>query len=176
MRKRNDGQPAARQWKREPPILSVPTLVETKTERAGAFSWEEWFRHANAQQRAAALGLAHQQGLLYPHQLPPISNGVKPPSTTAPAKETEVSSLLARLLAGKPEPLTPSVLASLSFFDTELDDLQQQAVLRGLGTPDVFLLQGLPGAGKSRVLAELLSQAAVQGRRVLFLRRAHRFP
>ncbi len=148
-------------------VLSVPTVVETKTERAGAFSWEDWFRHANAQQRAAALGLAHQQGLLYPHQLPPVTNGVKP--TTAPAKETEVSSLLGRLLAAQDEPLAPPVLGPLCFFDTELDDLQKQAVLRALGTPDVFMLQGLPGAGKSRVLAEIILQAAIQGRRVLFL-------
>src|SRR5208282_978439 len=116
----------------------VPTSVETKPERAGAFSWEDWFRHANAQQRAAALGLAHQQGLLYPHQLPAITNGVKP--APAPAPETAVSALLSRLLAGRAEPLSPPLLSPLPFFDAELDDLQQQAVLRALGTPDVFLL------------------------------------
>lgn len=147
--------------------LTVSNGVEASSERSLPFSWDEWFRHASPQQRAAALGLAQQQGLLYPHQLPALTNGVKP--AAPPAKETAVSTLLSRLLAGKPEILPTLKLEPITFFDADLDALQQQAVLCALGTPDVFLLQGLPGAGKSRVLAEIILQAAARGRRVLLL-------
>src|SRR5580658_549744 len=107
-------------------VLSVPTVVET-TERAGAFSWEDWFRHASAQQRAEALGLAHQQGLLYPHQLPAISNGVKP---TSAVKDADAPPAIVRLLAGKADLLSPITLETTTFLDADLDDLQRQAVVR----------------------------------------------
>ena len=57
----------------------------------------------------------------------------------------------------------------LEFMDESLDAAQRQAVARALATPDVFLLQGLPGTGRARVLAEILHQAALRGDRVLFL-------
>src|SRR5207253_2526586 len=100
------------------------------------FSWEEWFRHASAAQRAAALGLAQQQGLLYPHQLPAITNGVKP--AAAAVKETETSQGIARLLAGKADGLLPLRIDALSCFDADLDELQREAAARALATPDVL--------------------------------------
>ena len=115
------------------------------------------------------MGLAHQQGVLYPSQLPPTSNGVHPPA--AVAKETDLSRLLAGLLSGKAGTLPPLDFEPLTFVDAELDDLQQQAVVRAIGTPDCFLLYGLPGTGKSLVLTEIILQAAACGRRVLFWRR-----
>jgi AAA domain len=136
-------------------------------DRSSHFSWEDWFRHANSQQRADALSLAHQQGLLYPHQLPPITNGVKP--TTAAAKDSDAPPAIVRLLAGKTDALPPPVLEAITFLDADLDDLQRQAVVRALGTPDLLLLQGLPGTGKSRVVAEIISQAIARGQRILFL-------
>ncbi|MSQ92938.1 MAG: hypothetical protein EXR98_00105 [Gemmataceae bacterium] len=149
----------------------TPALVangsDAGMERSAQFSWETWFRHANSQQRAEALGLAQQQGVLYPHQLPAATNGVKP--VAAPARDSEASSAIARILAGKPESLPYLSIETLSVFDTDLDELQRQAVARALSTPDLFLLQGLPGTGKSRTLAELLRQAASHGRRVLLL-------
>jgi hypothetical protein len=135
-------------------------------DRSSPFSWEDWFSHANTQQRASALGLAQQQGLLYPSQLPPISNGVH---SAAIIQETDLARLLPGLLSGKADPLARPNFESLTFFDADLDDLQQQAVVRAIGTPDFFLLQGLPGTGKSRVLTEIIMQAAARGRRVLFL-------
>src|SRR5207247_1130973 len=69
----------------------------------------------------------------------------------------------------KTENLAPLQLVPLSIFDADLDDLQRQAVMRALSTPDLFLLQGLPGTGKSRVVAEILLQAAQRGWRVLLL-------
>jgi hypothetical protein len=144
----------------------VANGVDAGHDRTAPFSWEDWFRHATAQQRADALGLARQQGLVYPHQLPAISNGVKP---AAAGKDTPTSQLVARLLAGKSDGLPHLAMESPSFFDTELDDLQRQAVVAALATPDLLMLQGLPGTGKSRVLTEFVRQAATRGWRILFL-------
>ena len=66
---------------------------QVSKDRSAPFSWEEWFSHASPQQRATALGLAQQQGLIYPHQLPPISNGVHP---IAAVMDTDLSLLLVR--------------------------------------------------------------------------------
>ena len=146
------------------PLASV-NGVENGTDRLAPFAWEDWFRHACPQQRALALGLAQQQGFLYPHQLPAVTNGKTPASSA----DSPASTVLSRILAGQPETLPPLAELPISCFDAELDDVQQQAVLRALATPDLFLLQGLPGTGKSRVLAEIVRQAAGRGWRVLFL-------
>lgn len=140
--------------------------VDKGTDRSLAFSWEDWFQHASPSQRAEALTLAQQQGLLYPDQLPPTKNGVKPAPS---AKETPLSLLITSLLAGK-SPLLPDLNHQpITFFDQQLDDTQRQAVLRAIHTPDLCLIKGLPGTGKSRALAEILSQCCCRGQRVLFL-------
>lgn len=141
---------------------------EAGVERPTQFSWEDWFSHASAQQRAEAIGLAQQQGVLYPHQLPPGRNGVKAAIATSP-RETEASAALERLVAGQTNSLPPINITPLSFLDPDLDELQRQAVARAVSTPDLFLLQGLPGTGKSRTVAEILRQSASRGKRVLFL-------
>jgi hypothetical protein len=135
-------------------------------EQSVHFSWDDWFLHASSQQRADAFGLALKQGLLYPHQLPTQCNGVK---TAGPLKELEPSLVVSRLLAGKADALPRLQVDALSYFDADLDELQRQAVARAICTPDLFLLQGLPGTGKSRVLTEILLQAVARGWRVLFL-------
>jgi len=139
---------------------------DANIERSSVFSWDDWFRHASPQQRMDALGLAQQQGLLYPHQLPISSNGVKP---TSPVKESELSALLAKVLSGKPASLPAIACQPVAFFDSDLDDLQKHAVSLALNTPDVLLMQGLPGTGKSRVVTEIILQHAARGQRVLFL-------
>jgi hypothetical protein len=63
-------------------------------------------------------------------------------------------------------PLHPPVVDCL---DRELDAAQREAVARALHTPDVCLIQGLPGTGKSRVVAEIIVQASARGDRVLLL-------
>jgi hypothetical protein len=145
---------------------SATAPADASLERSAHFSWEDWFRHANSQQQAEALGLAQKQGILYPHQLPAISNGAKPVST---AEDMEPSPVVSRLLAGNAEALPRLQIEELSFFDPQLDDLQRQAVARAIGMPDLLLLQGLPGTGKSRVLTEILLQAVARGWRILFL-------
>jgi AAA domain len=146
----------------------VANGASPSADRSSHFSWEDWFSHASAQQRAEALGLAQQQGLLYPHQLPPITNGVKP--TSSALKDGDVPPSILRLLAGKADTLPPlPLLEAITFIDAELDDLQRHAVVRALSTPDLLLLQGLPGTGKSRVVTEVILQASVRGHRILFL-------
>lgn len=147
--------------------LAVPPKVGTDKDRTHTFSWERWFRHATSQQRAAALQLASQQGILYPHQLPAVTNGVKP--VPAVVKETDASLRLAALLAGAGERLPSFEFEPVSCVDCDLDAFQQLAVQCVLSTPDLALLRGVPGSGKSRVLAEIIRQYALRGRRVLLL-------
>jgi AAA domain len=58
-----------------------------------------------------------------------------------------------------PEPLQP--------IDKELDVPQRAAVALAVQTPDVALIRGVPGAGKSRVIAEIVRQAVCRDQRVL---------
>lgn len=58
---------------------------------------------------------------------------------------------------------------SLSFDDVALDDDQREAVERAVHTPDILVLDGAPGTGKSRVIAEVIRQSLRQQKRVLFL-------
>src|SRR6516225_182126 len=140
---------------RKPPVdAAVDRLVH----------WEELFRHASPAQRENLLTLARRQGFLYAHQVPAPTDGKKP----ATGKDgTPATEKLTRLLEGvnlppvRPQPLTA--------YDEALDRLQREAVARALATPDMCLIAGLPGTGKSRVAAEILTQAALRGQRVLFL-------
>src|SRR5262249_44117433 len=51
---------------------------------------------------------------------------------------------------------------------TLLDELQQRAVRAALETPDICLIQALPGTGASGVVAEIIRQASQRGNRILF--------
>src|SRR5205809_1497409 len=126
----------------------------------GAPLWEDLFRAAPPAQQLELLSLAGRQGVLYSHQLPPLSNG----SVADPARQ-----FLTHLLSGQPCDLQPVPAEPLNVFDTELDAAQREAVARALATPDVCLIQGLPGTGKSRVAAEIVTQAAARGERILLL-------
>jgi hypothetical protein len=121
--------------------------------------WEQWYAQAGPEQRQQVLELARQQGVLCSTQLPAVQ-------PAAPQR-----SLIADLLAGvsvrdRIEPLEPSPLDPI---DTQLDEVQHQAVARALATPDIALIQGYPGSGKTRVVAELLRQSDRLGTRVLFV-------
>jgi hypothetical protein len=126
--------------------------------------WETLYRHIPPAQQADLLALAARQGLLYSHQLP---TAVSPRS--APADESRGWNLLGKMLAGQVAELEPLRPQSLDLADAELDDGQRRAVAAALATTDVCLIQGLPGTGKSRVVLEILAQAARRGDRVLFL-------
>lgn len=128
--------------------------------------WEELFPSASPAQQSELLAMARRQGLLYAHQLPAPANGARPPG---PADDSGSRQLLPRLLAGHVEELEPVRPGPVEVYDRELDPHQREAVVRALSTPDVCLIQGLPGTGKSRVVAEVLLQAAVRGWRTLLL-------
>jgi hypothetical protein len=126
-------------------------------------SWDDIFLHATPAQQEELRTLAHQQGLLYARQLPaPALNGNAGPADGGWQR-------LLRLLAGQVEDLEPLRAGPREFRDQALDSQQRDAVARALQTPDLFLIQGLPGSGKSRVVAEIIVQAAQQGQRVFLL-------
>lgn len=128
--------------------------------------WQELFQGFSADQQADLLVLAARQGLIYAHQVPAQVNGIKSKPTQENLPQLQI---LSRLLAGACEGFTPVQVQTRLVVDEGLDQLQREAVFRALDSPDIFLLQGLPGTGKSRVLAEILTQAAHTGLRVLFL-------
>lgn len=128
------------------------------------FRWDAWFASASPDQRVEAMRLAEQQGLVYLQQLPAAAAKPRATGPTPP-----LIPILSRMLAGKADGLPPLSDAPLAWCDTELDALQREAVRRALNTPDVCLLQGLPGTGKSRVVTEVIAQAGRRGWRVLLL-------
>jgi hypothetical protein len=125
--------------------------------------WEDLFRAASPEQQRELLALARRQGVVYAHQLPPLSNG----GASAPAEGWRQQ--LSRLLAGQVDDLEPLRVPPVPPGDVPLDDVQREAVARALETPDVCLIQGLPGTGKSHVVAEIVTRAAGRGERVLLL-------
>ncbi len=127
--------------------------------------WEEWYHRASPDQRRDLLALALRQGLLYASQLPSLDNS--PPARrreAGPAPQV----LLPSLLNG-PVALEPFRVPELAVEDSALDETQRQAVARALATPDLCLIQGVPGTGKSRLIAEVVRQATLRGERVLLL-------
>jgi hypothetical protein len=130
---------------------------------------EDWLHGANAAQRAELLALAARQGLVYANQVPGLEN---PPPANGTARKPPHSPALQKitgLLAGNPGELAAFIPETVTFCDEGLDASQREAVRRALFTPDLFLLQGLPGTGRSRVVAEILQQLALRGQRALFL-------
>jgi hypothetical protein len=102
------------------------------------------------------LELASEQGYLLAEQV------AGEPAPTADA----VPPVIQRALAGQlPSiPLCEPVIGQ----DADLDPAQCDAVARALAAPDLFVLQGPTGSGKSRVAGEIVRQAVGRGR-VLFL-------
>ncbi len=120
--------------------------------------WGEWYHLASPVQRREALDRAVYEGILYAHQL------AVPAASAAPR-----STPLSGLLSGSFQELGSLHPPVLDCLDRELDATQRDAVARAIATPDVCLLQGYPGTGKSRVVTEILLQAARRGERILFL-------
>ena len=140
----------------------VPTLPRAGSAAAASDPcfplWEDLYRSASPNQQTELLALAARQGLLYAHQLPPLD----------PSALLQRRQFLPNLLAGKLD-LTPAAVDPVAVADAALDAAQREAVARALSTPDLCLIQGPPGSGKSRVLAELVTRAAARGERVLLL-------
>jgi hypothetical protein len=106
--------------------------------------------------------MAARQGILYAHQIGVTVNGSRSPT---PVRR----SLLANLLAGPVRDLEPVRARPSEPLDPELDPAQREAVDRALSTPDLCLIQGGPGTGKSRLIGEIVARAVERGERVLLL-------
>jgi hypothetical protein len=143
-------------------VSPVQTRDRRDTGPSGALDpsdlWTDWFYRASPAQQQEALLRAMHQGILYAHQL------TAPASSAAPLR-----SLLSSLLNGQVKELSPLHPPVLEYHDGELDPTQREAVARAVATPDVCLIQGRPGTGKSRLAAEIILQAAQRGERILFL-------
>src|SRR5579875_3507545 len=141
------------------PSASAPSFGSAAAADLGDASlWADWYHRASAAQQQEALLRAMHQGIVYAHQL------AAPAGTAAP-----VRSLLSSLLNGQINEMAPLHPPALEYHDGELDRMQREAVARAVATPDVCLIQGLPGTGKSRLVVEIVLQAAKRGERILFL-------
>ncbi len=129
---------------------------------AGFPFWEDLFRNASPAQQNELLALAERQGVVYAHQFPS-------PAHPAPAEADAGRPLLTDLLASRADDLEPLCVRPAPPGDVPLDEAQSEALARALETPDVCLVQGLPGTGKSRLVAEIVGRAAARGERVLLL-------
>lgn len=76
---------------------------------------------------------------------------------------------LQQVLLGLSSPGTPDPekARDISFFDPTLNASQQDAVRFALSSPDIALIHGPPGTGKTYTLIELILQLLKQGQRVL---------
>jgi hypothetical protein len=100
--------------------------------------------------------------VLYVHQLPRERNGSATQATATPAVFTS-------LVEGHVQSWEPVRADPMTIPDSTLDAAQREAVAKALTTPDICLIRGLPGTGKSRVVATLVAQAVARGERVLLL-------
>jgi len=116
-----------------------------------------------------ALPPALRQTLLEKASTCPLTPDQLPPAAT-PGNDAG-RQLLTRLLAGQGldelAPLPPDWQDSGSL--NELDPQQRASVVAALRTPDLVLVQGRPGTGKSRVAAEVIARAAARGERGLLV-------
>jgi hypothetical protein len=122
--------------------------------------WEKVYRSASKEQQGALLELSARQGVVYAHQLNAERNG-------AGSAVEQGNSILTCILDGRAAELEPVRPQCMQVTDEALDAAQRDAVAKALTTPDLCLLRGLPGTGKSRVVAEVLIQAAARGERTL---------
>jgi len=75
---------------------------------------------------------------------------------------------LVNLIMGCETP-QPTRLKHLEVLDENLNDDQIEAVRHGIGAPDIALIHGPPGTGKTRTLVEVIRQCVARGEKVLCL-------
>jgi len=143
------------------PQLPAPTAAgpraysESAARRAPI--WEEHFSSLPQSDQQHLLALAADQGFLFEQQIP-----------AAPAAAAHTfENLVNGIQAGHDLPPS-SFVEPIEPLDSDLDGPQRDAVARSLHNRDLLLIQGLPGTGKTRLIAEILGQCAQRGERVLF--------
>jgi hypothetical protein len=123
--------------------------------------WPAWCLKATPRERQDALRrAAEDQGVL--HDLPPVID----------ASGSSPSLVLHDLLSGHCEPLfqvPPHIPDNTTSTEPDLTPEQWRVAQCAANTPDLFLLQGLPGFGRCQVTAAILSLAALSGKRVLYV-------
>jgi len=79
------------------------------------------------------------------------------------------------LLFGGAEPaaFTPQPMATDAFYDAGLNESQRAAVSFALAAPQIALIHGPPGTGKTRTLIELVRQALRRSERLLVTAASH---
>lgn len=147
----NGAADAATQLAGRSVLLAAPEVDHAEN---GASHWESLYHRATPDQRQHLLALSREQGLLHADQLGDLVASAE-------------ASALAMLLQGCTGELQPVVPTSVQPIDAALDCCQREAVSLALSTPDLFLIQGWHGTGKSRVIAEIVHQVAARGQRVL---------
>lgn len=74
-----------------------------------------------------------------------------------------------------PEKIKTPVLSSITFHNSDLertekenpDNNQVKAVKKSVGNQNIFLIQGPPGTGKTTVIAEIIEQLVMKGKKIL---------
>src|SRR5438132_1904653 len=136
------------------------TQPERQTSAGDQQAWDDVFRCASSEERRRWLDLAGRRGVPPSCEAAFSGNGHK-------AAET---ALVSRLFAGELPELEPVIVDATPLrTETALDDSQRRALALALQTPDIALIDGGPGSGKSRVVAETIAAAVQQDQRVLFL-------
>src|SRR5437763_7462312 len=124
-------------------------------------AWDDVFRCASSEERRRWLDLAGRRGVPSSREIAFSGNGHHKAPETA---------LVSRLFAGELPELEPLMVDATPLRpETALDDSQRRAVALALQTPDIAMIDGGPGSGKSRVVAETIAAAVQQDQRILFL-------
>ncbi|KAJ1301038.1 hypothetical protein OPQ81_003459 [Rhizoctonia solani] len=88
-------------------------------------------------------------------------------ASDGPPSAVQTLPLAQTLLAIKPLERYVPVSDDLAFMDNNLNDSQKEAVRFALDSPELALIHGPPGTGKTQTLVEIIRQLVQQGKRVL---------
>ncbi|KAG8802804.1 hypothetical protein FRC16_008620 [Serendipita sp. 398] len=81
---------------------------------------------------------------------------------------TTVANPLIRVLFGLKTPSPPEDIGEIQYFNPDgLNDSQKEAVKLALSSPEIALIHGPPGTGKTHTLVEVILQLASQKKRIL---------